>query len=253
MITDSENMSMIAELERIIRTEEAKPETERDMDLIDDCIREIAELKGVKADFSDEEVEEITDKLIKTANKEKKRKRFIRFAAGIAAAVVLVTGITACTINPMLINWFVKIVRMPFGTSVTHDTLTYINQGANKEYISISELIKTENLAIYYPTIIPNNISIESIESIEIGDQTIIAFNFTSEMLYYTVEFPCKTDVREGEVISEIESNGLHFNVYQKDHAYIAICEQDDVRYIIQSTEENDIVILASGLHKEES
>ena len=50
MITDSEDRSMITELEQIIQTEEAKPEAERDADLIDDCIREIAELKGVRAE-----------------------------------------------------------------------------------------------------------------------------------------------------------------------------------------------------------
>ena len=65
MITDSEDRSMIAELEQIIQAEEAKPVAERDVDLIDDCIREIAELKGVKADFSDEEIDQIMDKLVK--------------------------------------------------------------------------------------------------------------------------------------------------------------------------------------------
>ena len=65
MITDSEDRSMIAELEQIIQAEEAKPVAERDVDLIDDCIREIAELKGVRADFSNEEVAKITDKLVR--------------------------------------------------------------------------------------------------------------------------------------------------------------------------------------------
>ena len=115
---------MIAELEQIIQTEEAKPEAERDADLIDDCIREIAELKGVKADFSDEEIKKITDKLIKKTDREKRKKRLIRYIAGIAAVFVLVGGVTACAINPALINWLVKVVRMPFYSSVEQDMIT---------------------------------------------------------------------------------------------------------------------------------
>ena len=69
MNTGSEERIMIAELERIIQAEEAKPEAERDQNLIDDCVKEIAEIKGVKAEFSEEEVAQITDSLIRTAEK----------------------------------------------------------------------------------------------------------------------------------------------------------------------------------------
>ena len=146
MNTDSEDRIMIAELERIIRAEEAKPEAERDLALIDDCIKEIAEIKGVKAEFSEEEVAEITDKLIQTAEKTKKRKRFVRLVAGIAAMFVIVTGVTACTVNPALINWFKMIVRMPFGAIIEQNTLTYINQGLSKQYNNIHDLIISERL-----------------------------------------------------------------------------------------------------------
>lgn len=63
-----ENQIMITILEHIIRTEEAKPVTNRDTDLIDDCICEIAELKSVKSDFSYEEITEIITKLINVIN-----------------------------------------------------------------------------------------------------------------------------------------------------------------------------------------
>lgn len=77
----TEEEIMIAELERIIRTEEAKPESERDVQLIDDCIKEMAEIKGIKAEFTQEEISEITANLIRDAEKKTKfakRKKHVR-------------------------------------------------------------------------------------------------------------------------------------------------------------------------------
>ena len=166
MITDSEDRSMIAELEQIIQDEEAKPEAERNADLIDECIREIAELKGVRSDYSDEEVDRITDKLVKAAEKEKKRKRFIRLAAGIAAAFVIVSGVTACAIHPALINWLAKIVRMPFGTVIQQENVTYVYQGVSTDFENVYDFVVTEHLDIYYPDVLPRHARITIIEKV---------------------------------------------------------------------------------------
>ena len=63
-----EDQIMITVLEHVIRTEESKPLANQDTDLIDDCIREIAEINGVKSDFSYEEITEIITKLINVIN-----------------------------------------------------------------------------------------------------------------------------------------------------------------------------------------
>ena len=63
-----EDQIMITVLEHIIHTEEAKPVANQDTDLIDNCIREIAEIKGVKSEFTYEEITEIIAKLVDTVN-----------------------------------------------------------------------------------------------------------------------------------------------------------------------------------------
>ena len=67
-VMEWEDQIMITVLEHIIHSEEVKPVANQDTALIDDCIREIAELKGVKSDFSYEEITEIITKLIDTVN-----------------------------------------------------------------------------------------------------------------------------------------------------------------------------------------
>lgn len=254
MITDSEDRSMIAELEQIIQTEEAKPEAERDANLIDECIREIAELKGVRADYSDEEINRITDKLVKATEEKRKRKRFIRHIAGIAAALVIVSGVTACAVNPALINWLAKVVRMPFGETIEFNEITYTNQGKTIKYKDISALIKSEKLSFLYPTVLPQNVHLVSIKHFANNNQEYYTFIYSTPSLSFTVEMICSERVFLGELVTEVESNNLHFDVYravyQDGDINFAICELEDIRYILQCDNIQDVILMVGGLRK---
>jgi hypothetical protein len=243
---------MIAELEQIIQTEEAKPEAERDENLIDDCIREIAELKGVKAEYSDEEVKEITDKLIKKTEREKRKKRLVRYVAGIAAAFVLVGGGTACTINPAIINWLAKIVRMPFGSSIDSDRITYYYHGISEEYDGIEDLLKSNAIEIYYPAILPKNTTLNYVEVIEHDYDTIIYFKFSSDNFHYTVHLHYHEPDCGKEPETIITANGNTFDVYSEDYYFISRAEIEGNSYIIQANSINDIILVIGGLRKEQ-
>jgi len=252
VITDSEDRSMITELEQIIQTEEAKPEAERDENLIDDCIHEIAELKGVKADFSDEEIDQIMDKLVKATEEKRKRKRFIRLVAGIAAAFVIVSGVTACAINPALINWLAKVVRMPFGDTISSGTITYTNQGITHEYRDINEFLKAEKLDIYYPSLLPDNVNLVSINHFLNNGQNYYTFTYSTHMLRFTVELLYSTTEFGGEMVTEVDCSELHFSVYKDVYEtgpiFCAICEFNEVRYVLQCNNMQDIILVIGGL-----
>ena len=250
MITDSEDRSMIAELEQIIQAEEAKPEAERDADLIDDCIREIAELKSVRSDYSDEEIDRITDNLVKATEREKKRKRFIRLVAGVAAAFVIVSGVTACTVQPALINWFMKIVRMPLGESIESEKITFTNQGTTVIYKDIDAFLQAEKLNIYYPSILPDNIRLISINHAKNKEQDFYVFICTKPNLCFTIELMYSECAIWGELVSEIECNELNCKVYKEESVYYSVCESDSMRYIIQSDDLQDIILIIGGLKK---
>jgi len=248
--TDSEERLMIAELERIIRAEEAKPEAERDHALIDDCIKEIAEIKGVKAEFSEEEVAQITDKLIQTAEKTKKRKRFVRLVAGIAAMFVIVTGVTACAVNPALINWVLNIVHMPFGSTVEQETVTYVFQGSSENYNSVQELLASNDYCIYYPEVYPASEKLDHIEIIDDNGIQILSFKFSSNRFHYTVQFNCLDFEWDQEVESEYEIDGLHFYVYYMNEHYVAYSEIEGNSYIIEAPQESDLILVIGSLRK---
>jgi len=248
--TDSEDRVMIAELERIIQAEEAKPEAERDHTLIDDCIKEIAEIKGVKAEFSEEEVAEITDKLIQTAEKTKKRKRFVRLVAGIAAMFVIVTGVTACAVNPALINWFKMIVRMPFGASVDQDKITYFLQGIPEEYQSLEDFINAKGLNIYYPSILPEGIVLKSVEYFDEEGLQILSFVFSRNDFHFTIQMNSPDFDWNQEAISEIETEIHHFDIYFMNGYYVANSAISGNNYLIQSLDIDELILVIGGLRK---
>ncbi len=250
MNTDSEDRVMIAELERIIQAEEAKPKAERDQNLIDDCVKEIAEIKGVKAEFSEEEVAQITDSLIRTAEKAKTRKRFTRLVAGIAAAIVLVTGVTACAVNPALINWIVRIVRLPFSTVFEQNTVTYYYQGLSEKYNSVEVLLKSKELDVYYPALLPDGTSLQYVETLDDNNTKVICFKFDSEHFRYTIQLDTKSQEWNQEIISVIETDDLHFDIYKKGESYISYSYINGNGYIIQSDNLNDLILVIGGLRK---
>lgn len=249
MITDSEDRSMIAELERIIRDEEAKPQPERDTELIDMCVREIAELKGVKAEFSDEEIARRTDSLVNTAKQGQKRKRFIRIAAGIAAAIMLFAGITACSINPVLINWIAEIVRLPFGSSVEQGKVTYYSHGIPTEYDSIEQLIESNEWDIYYPAALPGGVKLDHIEMLNEDDLNVIVFVYNSSDYRFSVQL--NQSARKGSaVVTSIEANGLHFDVCLMGDSYVSYSDFDKNSYIIKTKTLDDMILIIGGLRK---
>ena len=245
----TEDEIMIAELERIIRAEEAKPDGERDAQLIDDCIKEMAEIKGVRAEYSQEEVAEITEKLIRDTEKEKaKRKKLVRRVAGIAAAVVLSIGTISCAVKPLIVNWIASIVRMPLNTHIIENEKTITNRNFATKYMNIEDLLRNENIEVYYPTVLPDDVFITSIRILEEDNEIWFFFN-DSDMEYMiqplnslnSIEYPYN------EIISV---NGIDFYIYYSNEVYIAKGYDKTRLYIIKTSSYLDLTTIIENVKK---
>ena len=181
---------MLAELERIIRAEKAKPDGERDEQLIDDCIREMAEIKGIRAEYSEEEIAAITGQLIRDAEQQKaERKKRIHRIAGIAAAFVIVVGASACAFNPGLINWVATVFRIPVGSVIEDSSVKYIYQGKTIIFNNIDDLISSELPEVYYPAVLPEGIWITEIRVVDVGNANMFCFIFNDDNVSCSKKF----------------------------------------------------------------
>jgi hypothetical protein len=163
---------------------------------------------------------------------------------------VIVTGVTACAVNPALINWFKMIVRMPFGASVEQEKVTFIHQGISDKYGSVDGLLSKNNFNVYYPSALPKNNQLECIEVVDEDGLQILSFRFTSPDLHYTIQLNKQDYKCDQSFASEIESNGFHFNVFSLQDCYIAYSEIDGSIYIIQSCNIEDIIVIVGSLRK---
>ena len=248
----TEDEIMIAELERIIRAEEAKPDGERDTQLIDECIKEMAEIKGVRAEYSQEEVAEITEKLIRDTEKEKaKRKKLVRRVAGIAAAFALVVSISACACYPLLVDFISTIIKLPSGSILNIEGITYICQGKELKYSSIDELASKEFLDYYYPINLPENIHVEEIRGVDVDEGRIYTFIFNDRKLIYTIQTGSfLSDVNSLESQEVLLENGFAFRVVSKKNKMIAYCDMDNALYTCEYDNLDTLISILNGLGK---
>jgi hypothetical protein len=163
---------------------------------------------------------------------------------------VIVTGVTACNVNPTLVNWLVSFARMPFGAIEERETVSYTVQGSTEEYESIEELLISNNLNVYYPSVLPNNIKLNGIEIIAENNINVLSFKFPIADFHFTIQLNNSSKEWNQPVVSEIDANGLHFDVYFIQGYYIGHSEIQGDSYLIQSKEINDIILVVGGLKK---
>lgn len=188
----------LAYFQKIIAEEQKKPLKKRDVALMDECIKATAEIKGAKSAFTEEEldakVQEATSSKAgaSTYGSEKGvRRRRLRKPVLIIAVLVLallVFSVTTVAGVPSNRKWFFKLIRMPVGSQIYEDGITYIYAGRTQTYRDVEELFEKENLKILYPGKLPEGVHIKDVEkSTTHTGLTDIFFTFDTANVFYSV------------------------------------------------------------------
>jgi hypothetical protein len=238
-MTDEE--LMVAELLRIIRAERSKPQG--DEEAVRDCLDQIAEITGIPRD----EVEYTVELKVKEQQTQNRRKKLSRILAGIAVSVAVVMGITACSVNPVFLNWLRTIVRMPVGTSVEEDGITYYCYGDPVKVDSVYDFVELEKISILYPTWFPNNVKLKKI--FQNADNKYI-FVFSSS----SISFAIQLDVKEGDLQQQedniVELDCGKFAVVDKDGHFHSVGIVDGCKYYLECSEYNDLISVISSMER---
>ena len=81
---------------------------------------------------------------------------------------------------------------------------------------------------------------------------SLLNFMFTSTDFHFIIQFGALNMKWNDDVVSEINVNNLHFDVYNKFGDYIAYSEITGNTYIIQSKNIDDIILVVGSLRKGE-
>lgn len=168
---DESNQVIIDKLKAIIEIESAKPISEQDIDLIDECVDYLMELEN-GIELTEEEIEEGKQQIYKLLDKKKKPQKKIRFkglliAACLAAMLLLVNFVAmACGVDTISIlkEWGHNIVGMLEGEKEEYGGVTIIKENGSLSFDSLSDFKKSTNYDILCPTSFPEGTKLKIIK-----------------------------------------------------------------------------------------
>ncbi len=206
---DVDTDSTIRELRLLIRMEEEKPEAERDEALINECIREIANLKGVRSSHSQEEVDAIIAEL---KNKDRVKRaaprRIIKWLLPIAAVLALATTVAAASANSLRVSditkWFLSTLHPK--TSYSEENVDLILTDDIKEYTTLEELAEAVEIPLLLPYEMEEDMQNTVIRLSDYGEFQVvmITFAYQSSPCWITVHYPNTVPLQDEEDQNEI-------------------------------------------------
>lgn len=261
-LPDDENLkkAAISKLKSIIAKEYKKPESEQNIDLIDDSIKNIAELNGIRAEHNPEELRQKSQKLLKRAKSNptaaavpKQARRKMRIAALVAAALILVCSISVCAFNPDVKYWLLKVIKMPMGSQIEANGITFVKLGNTTEYSSVEMCLISEGISVYYPMWLPNESTIERVSLVKYPEGDAIIYSISDDSTLFTITLTACEDPYKGNsgFSKEIINNfTVYFSLERMNNKEYAIVFIDGAKYEIASIDKESIIKIINGLIK---
>lgn len=167
--TNSSRQSLKDKLMAIILLETSKPYKEMDSDLVTECVNFLMELEG-KERLTKEEITQKVDeipfkgKIISAdlhTQKKIRTKRVIIIAAVLAILLTVfsILAISFTNVEDRLINRFANYFgeEAKPGEKMEFENIELIKPNDTKTYSSAQELVRDENIAVLFPTWLPDN------------------------------------------------------------------------------------------------
>jgi len=251
----TETEIMFGALDRIVREEMKKKPSKRDEALIDECIAEMAKLKNVRAGYTEEEIAVIVEQLQeKAAEKSRgtsgKPKRVRRLAAVICAACLIMgCGIACVAWNPFsaVKEWVLKIAEVSDNRTVQAGDISYFSYNNTAEYDDIKELLKQENLNIYYPAVLPDDLYITRVDNVVNDNYKYVKIYFNESRVEFTIQYDTQLylNIPEYEMI---KTDYTSFYISFQNDKYLARGYIDSNLYSIECISYEDIITIIKNL-----
>ncbi len=250
----TETEIMLGALDRVVREEMKKKPSKRDNKLIDECIAEMAKLKNVRAGYTEEEIGAIVEKLEARASGTSQgtpvRRKKVRRMAAMVCAICLIMGgsIAAVAWNPFEVvkDWILEIT---LGTIEESSEITYTNHNDSRRYNNIHNLLKNENLDVYYPSVLPESVSITKVELLVIDNKEYIKYYFNNADFEFIIQLDAALYLNTPGY-ETIKTNDVIFYLSRQNDKYIARCNINSNLYLIECSDYEDILTIINSFTK---
>jgi len=143
---------------------EIKKSNGMDSNMIDECVDWILELKRVKIALSEEEIKRRVNSITKKRHPPKKRQFRLRYVAAVSAVIIImifsVQIVAVVAFEFDLFDWTKNTFLTLIGVEIQKDDKHFTASGA-REYNTVEEFEKAENIDITIPNWLPDYIEIK--------------------------------------------------------------------------------------------
>lgn len=173
------NRETVEKLKKIIDSEERKPLTQRDVDLITECVDYLMELEqGIE--LSNEELEEEKQKIYEYNRDLRKLSKNCRLKRMLIAACFVILTVSASFVATaqdfnavsILKELEQKIADMIDGEKLEHNGYTISKVSDAVYYDSIEEFRNNTNIEVMYPAIFPQKLQLKNVMTSCDGDDS---------------------------------------------------------------------------------
>lgn len=252
-----EDIAEVGRLHAVIDREMEKPLEAQDSELIETSIQQIAERKGVKSTFTPEEINARIAIVMARAEADKaaavRRPKRIKTAllAACLVVVMLAGAFAAYAVSPAVRAWAQEVLQFSVGESIDENGVTYTYMGETKKFENIEELFSFENISIFYPAGISEDIYIKNVIYTEVNGTPCYSIGFNTEDISMWVqignaktfspstEYEVYTNSIGTFYISQINDVCKVTGIISEDRYNITVTNVMDVKDILDSLKES--------------
>lgn len=263
---------------KIIDNEMAKNVDEIDMELVNECQEELAELMAEERterfagqDASTSAESEYAGNLSSRGRTHAKghtacyAKKRIRLASLIAAVVILASFASLSVVASFkgyasafeyVSAMAQALFNMNDGEVVEDGDITVIRNGNTERYSSIKDFVDECNLDIMYPTNLPEGLTIQNVVMVDLGDNKLsveFVFNDTNISILINNYHSTNQEDLKNNNYSILKTECGVFCVIKKDMIYQGICYKDNNEYIVSADNYDYLTTLINLLTGESS
>lgn len=174
--------------------------------------------------------------------------RRIGLVAAVLTTLIITTGLVAAAFGVNIFECIANIVRQEEHTKIDIEGFTFYNGGEAKNYSSIEEMMEEKKWDIMYPTVFPENVTVDKImlnKSSRGNDRISIITNDKKTRILIEKNAPNEDDWDEHQ--SFYKSNGIKYYIYTNNDSYFAVTYYKGDYYSIQANDYDDLILIINN------
>ena len=220
-LTMQEKLKLIEFFEFLLDKEISKPLGEMNSEAVDNYIKILLDLQDKHMELSPEYIDEQVRKIfhpeetappeaVKTTKKQINKKKVWLVAACIAILVALFSIVSVANdwnVFDFLSEKFGSVHSAPIEEEQDFNGVSIIHHGKTTTHSTIEEALKSKEIDVLYPALLPNDIEIKEIILYQDAGSNKLVYNFTDPILYLAISFSTPISKSIIEDATEIETN----------------------------------------------